>query len=152
MNKTVLAVLIVLAIGGIWYYMSRQGVTAPAAVETSQVESAQPADGVIVTAGVTTTVMYTKNGFSPATVKIKAGQSVTFVNQSGGRMWVASDPHPTHEKYSGTTRSAHCPDTANGAFDQCANGESYTFTFAKNGTWKYHNHALNGDTGAIIVE
>jgi len=152
MNRAALMVIIIAVVGGVWYYMLRQEAEAPAAVETAQTDANQPAAGAADASTAAATVIYAKQGFSPETVKIKAGQSVTFVNQSGGRMWVASDPHPTHEKYSGTTRSEHCSDSDGDTFDQCASGDSYTFTFTKKGTWKYHNHALSGDTGTVIVE
>lgn len=98
-----------------------------------------------------TTVTYTPTGFSPSTVTIKQGQTVTFVNQSGKKMWIGSAIHPTHEKYSGTTLKDHCPDTKLDSFDQCATGDIYTFIFKKAGTWGYHNHVSSGDKGIIIV-
>ena len=74
------------------------------------------------------------------------------MNQSGGGMWVASDPHPTHEGYSGTTRDQHCPDTTGTAFDQCSAGASYSFVFQKIGNWGYHNHTNPISKGLIIVK
>jgi plastocyanin len=99
----------------------------------------------------TTIVTLTSTGFSPATVTIHTGQSVTFVDKTTSPMDVASDPHPTHEGYSGTTRAAHCPDTAGTAFDQCAPGNSYTFTFQKIGSWGYHNHFSASEKGTVVV-
>lgn len=96
-------------------------------------------------------ITYTPTGFSPSTVTIKQGQTVTFVNQSGKKMWIGSAIHPTHEKYSGTTLSNHCPDTTLNAFDQCATGDIYSFIFKKVGTWGYHNHVSSGDRGVIVV-
>ncbi len=98
------------------------------------------------------TVEYTDAGFSPASLTVKVGDTVTFVNHSSGKMWVASDPHPTHEGYSGTPASVHCPDTAGTAFDQCSIGNTYTFTFQKVGTWGYHNHTNRNQGGTIIVQ
>jgi len=99
----------------------------------------------------TALVTYGPNGFSPATVTIAKGGTVTFKDEGGGNLWVASDPHPTHEGYSGTTGRQHCPDTAGTAFDQCALGSTYTFTFQKTGSWGYHNHVKHSDTGMVIV-
>jgi len=103
----------------------------------------------------TVAVTYSANGFTPATFEINKGDTVTFANQSGGQMWVASGPHPAHTNYSDTTREQHCPDTADTSFDQCtavAAGQSYSFTFQKTGTWKYHNHVGAGDFGTIVVQ
>ncbi len=102
----------------------------------------------------TATVTYSGHGFSPSTVTIAKGGTVTFVNQSSNKMWVASDPHPTHQGYDGTTRSQHCAQGYTGAkpFDQCSTGNSFTFTFTKTGSWGYHNHDLHQDTGTVVVQ
>ena len=99
----------------------------------------------------TPTVTYTDTGFNPKSVTITKGQSVTFINQSGGEMWVASAMHPSHTEYAGMTRQEHCPDTAGTAFDQCGAGSSYTFSFEKSGSWNYHNHLRASDFGTVIV-
>lgn len=100
----------------------------------------------------TTTVRYTDQGFRPEAARITSGTAVTFINETDTRMWVASDEHPTHTNYHGTTLSEHCPDTSNTAFDQCGAGDEYTFTFEKNGEWEYHNHLAPNHGGTIIVE
>lgn len=111
--------------------------------------------GVGVSATVTTphtvTVTYNGSTFSPASVTIKKGDTVRFIETGTSPMWVTSDPHPTHQGYSGTTVSQHCPDTAGTAFDQCAIGSSYTFTFEKVGSWGYHNHANHDAVGTVVV-
>lgn len=89
----------------------------------------------------THTVTYTDNGFSPATLDITTGESVTFVNNSSDRMWVASNPHPTHQTFSD--------------FDERTGvraGGTYTFTFSQKGTWAYHNHLNPGMRGVVIAK
>ncbi len=109
-------------------------------------------------AGKTTTsyeVVYTDAGYYPSALTVKAGDMVTFKNQSSGGMWVGSVMHPTHVVYSGTTLQQHCPDTTNTSFDECKNaqsGESWSFTFAKAGSWGYHNHSNSRHFGKITVE
>jgi len=95
------------------------------------------------------TITYGANGFSPSSVTIKKGGTVTWVNETGGTMWVASAMHPTHMVYDGTTREAHCPGTT--TFDQCASGNRYSFTFDKVGTWNYHDHVNAGKFGSVTV-
>lgn len=149
MNRNVIigiVVLVVIAVGGYAYSKS----SSPSA-RSAEVSTVQP---TAVTPDTTTgavTVTYTKDGFSPKAISVKVGTKVTFINQSSNRMWVASDVHPSHEGYSGTTRSQHCPDTAGTAFDQCTAGDSYTFTFGKVGTWAYHNHVVDEDEGVVVV-
>lgn len=89
----------------------------------------------------TITITYSDQGFGPAVVTINKGDTVKFINQSSGRMWVASNPHPTHTDY---------PEFDEKSFAQ--NGGSYEFTFGKVGTWDYHNHGNPGDKGTIIVK
>lgn len=69
-------------------------------------------------------------------------------------MWVASDPHPAHDNYDGTSGSQHCAAGYTGAapFDQCSAGDSFTFTFDKAGKWGYHNHAAHQDQATVIVK
>src|SRR5688572_2163589 len=67
--------------------------------------------------------------FSPATITVKKGTTVTWTNAGSAKVWIASDPHPVHNGYpgfdSGTDLSA---------------GESFSFTFDRPGSWGYHNH------------
>ncbi|MBI4085977.1 MAG: hypothetical protein HY433_01890 [Candidatus Liptonbacteria bacterium] len=101
------------------------------------------------------TVAYTDLGFSPASVSIRKGETVKFVNQSPEPMWVASGVHPTHEVYGGTTLAQHCPDAENLTFDECngaPSGQSWIFTFTKSGSWGYHNHLRARDKGTVTVE
>lgn len=86
-------------------------------------------------------VTYTNSGFSPSSLTIKQGATVTFRNDSDNPLWVASNPHPTHTGLSGFDAGKN--------FDK---GETYTFTFTKTGTWGYHNHPNSADTGEVIVE
>lgn len=100
------------------------------------------------------TVTYTDSGFSPATVTVAPGTTVTFVNQSGSRMWVSSDIHPLHASYDGTSIGQHCANgspTSSNVFDQCRADGSFSFTFTKTGTWKYHNHANPSRKGTVEV-
>ena len=87
------------------------------------------------------TVTYTDSGYHPKQITIKAGTAVKFVNQSQNPMWTASDPHPTHTMM-------HDFD----AMRSMMKGESYSFTFERAGTWRYHNHMVPGHMGSVIVE
>jgi len=133
MNKVIwgiLVVAIIIALGVFFLSKNYQS-----AVPAPSVSSAEP----LATESVAVT--YSDSGFSPAAITVKAGNTVIFKNQSSRNMWVASDPHPIHTDY---------PE-----FDAkkgIAMGESYSFTFTKTGTWKYHNHLKSSDTGTVIVE
>ncbi len=127
-------------------------VPAPSAgeVPASSAPAPQPAPS-----SANAVVTYTDGGYTPNTLRVKAGATVTFKNMSSQSMWTASAVHPSHSVYSGTPLDEHCPDTRGIAFDACTGtppGSSWSFTFMKVGTWKYHNHLSAGDTGTIIVE
>lgn len=97
------------------------------------------------------TITYTDDGFSPATLAMKKGETVRFKNESSGMMWVASAIHPTHSLYPEKTST----DCLGSSFDQCragGNGEVWEFTFNETGTWKYHNHIRASKTGEVVVE
>jgi plastocyanin len=128
-----------------------QSTTQPSVSE----ELSQPSPEAPVPAVKENVVVYTNSGYSPSTLTVKKGETVTFKNQSSRSMWPASAMHPTHRVYSGTSLDEHCPDTAGTAFDACKGflpGQSWSFIFNKTGTWKYHDHLNPGATGTIVVE
>ncbi len=85
-------------------------------------------------------VELTDSGFSPKTLTVKKGTTVTFKNTSSGGMWVASAVHPTHQLL---------PDL--NQLKSVNKGGAYEYTFEKVGTWKYHNHVSPADTGSVVV-
>lgn len=157
-NSTGVIIVLIIVVAGGWYFLSNTEVKAPG-TQTS-VTNQMPVIGstttemIVETATPDATVAYTEQGFSPKSITVTLGTTITFINQSSEGMWVASAAHPTHIIYSGTGLSQHCPDTTNSAFDACAAvapGDSFSFTFNKEGTWKYHNHMNASQTGAVIV-
>ncbi len=151
----VFIVLLVVVLLGI-IFLSRGGqeikevTSAPEATLSPPTPSATPSP-----TSSQNTIIYTESGFSPSFLTIQGGEAVVFENQSSVDMWPASAFHPTHTVYSGTSLADHCPDEAGVAFDACAAippGGSWTFTFNKVGSWKYHDHLNPGHTGTITVE
>ncbi len=85
------------------------------------------------------TITYTDQGYTPATVTIQKGQTVSFVNNSSVPMWTASNPHPAH--------------TILPTFDQFKGSEPgsvYQYTFDQVGTWRYHDH-INPSFGGVVI-
>ena len=94
-------------------------------------------------------ITITADGFSPKTITVKAGDTVTFFNEDSNQHWPASAMHPTHNVY---PESGGC---IGSKFDACkglAQGESFSFTFNKKGSWKYHDHLSVTSTGTVVVE
>lgn len=99
------------------------------------------------------TVEITSSGFSPSVITVSQGETVTWINQDTNKHWPASDNHPIHTHYDGTSLNEHCP---NGdSFDSCEGlkqGESYSFSFDEVGTWEYHDHLRSSIRGMVVVE
>lgn len=149
MKKFLLALLVVIIVAAISYmmFMEKPTVRAP---ETILPNSAvQDTDEVMNAKNI---VRYSAGGYSPATITIKAGESVTFVNEGEEAMWTASDDHPTHTLYNNTDRKEHCPDPKGLAFDQCGASEEFVFRFKKEGSFSYHNHLRAEHGGTVVVE
>lgn len=165
MNKTILIVVLGIVVVGVlvWSFTSQAPApaadTVPAPISSSATNTpAQSTNNSTSTATSTPvsayTVRYTTAGFSPDTMTVPLGTTVTFVNQGGPEMWVGSDEHPSHTNYDGTSRTEHCAAGTPSAtsFDQCSVGTTYSFTFTKVGTWDYHNHRRADHHGTIVVE
>jgi hypothetical protein len=102
----------------------------------------------------TTVVNYTDSGFEPSTVEISKGETVAWIDSSSSPMWVGVNQHPTHTNYDGSSTSEHCENgeaKTDSVFDQCSVGDTYSFTFNKEGDWSYHNHRGPTDGGSVIV-
>ena len=74
--------------------------------------------------------------YSPAAIKVKVGQTVTWTNQDSVEHDVMAD-----------TMSADAP-----ASELLAKGESYSFTFKKAGTYSYHCSPHPYMKGTVVVE
>lgn len=87
------------------------------------------------------TIAITDQGFQPDTVTITPCTTVTFVNQTSDARWPASDIHPTHGIY---------PEFD--PLEGIAPGQNWSFTFDKEGNWKFHDHLFPQFTGVIRVQ
>ena len=94
-------------------------------------------------------ITYTDAGYSPSALEIKMGETVTFKNESQQSMWPASAMHPTHQEYPTT---GGC---LGSAFDACMGvqpGDTWSFKFDIAGNWKYHDHLIPKNFGAVTVK
>ncbi len=150
MNKTIIAIVIVavVVLGG--YFLFRVAYqSTPSVSQTSNQQTVPQPSTAQTSVAEINVVTYTNAGYSPSTLRIKAGDTVIFKNQSSQSMWTASGKHPTHLLYPTT---GGC---IGSTFDACKGvqpGDSWSFKFDLPGTWKYHNHLNSSDTGAVIVE
>lgn len=76
--------------------------------------------------------VYSASRAEPANLIIRAGDTVTFLNEDNELHWPGADPHPTH--------------SALPSFDALggiSKGQSYSHTFRKLGLFDYHEHLLD---------
>ena len=78
--------------------------------------------------------------FNPPALTIKAGTTVTWVNEDSAPHIIASDPHPTHTDLPGLVSG------------ELSGGQNYSFIFNETGTFTYHCHVHPSMKGTIIVE
>ena len=100
------------------------------------------------------TIEMSDDGFSVESLTVKAGDTVTWVATDNSLRWPATDVHPSHTLYPGSSIS-DCGKEDVEIFDSCGKlrkGESFSFTFNEVGEWAYHDHLDTRATGTIIVE
>lgn len=109
----------------------------------------------VVNSVAATIITYTDSGFSPASITIKKGETVTFKNKSSRSFWPASAMHPTHTVYPGSDiKKCGTSDEPN-IFDAChgiEQGAEWSFRFNNVGTWNYHDHLNASKYGSIVVQ
>ena len=157
-NKQIwaLIVLVVVGAGGYLFFGSDQAVNNN--TQESDVTSNTSVNGDTQSKNDETddsTVTYTNSGYTPESLIVEAGTTVTFVNESNLPMWVATDVHPVHAQYPGSSISKCDTDEESEIFDACRGldeGSTYSFEFNEPGSWEYHDHLNPSRTGTIIVE
>lgn len=102
------------------------------------------------------TVVYLHDdGYKPANIAVKPGTKVVFENAGTQAHWPASDNHPSHTLYDGTTLEEHCGSNNNDSFDACgsiAQGDAWSFVFDEEGTYQFHDHLWPHLRGSVKVE
>ena len=97
----------------------------------------------------------TSNGFSPKTITIKTGETVTFVNKDTQSHWPASNLHPVHSTYPGSGIRKCGTVEEPTIFDACHGlnqNQPFTFTFTHQGRWPYHDHLNPSSSGTVVVQ
>lgn len=157
-NKAMLwivLVIIIIVLGALFIFSGNSNTTPDDTAltpEDNATDTTSTTGADEATAPLSATITYTENGFEPNEVTIGVGGTVTWVNESGHDMWVASAMHPVHAAYDGTNLQEHCADGVSSSFDECGNGTEYSFTFDKAGEWAFHNHSRASDFGKVIVQ
>lgn len=135
MNKKQLLLILgfIILIAGVGLILRKQD-------DRAAVPGPRPDTNTEVSSGQTHVVVHTQDGFVPAQLTIRRGDTVKFTNQHEEPMWPASDPHPLHTAYPTL-------DSLKGV----GTGESYSFTFDRAGLWRYHDHLEPQHTGMVTL-
>ncbi len=112
--------------------------TSQTASNTNQTQNTEQQAAGTETDG--TTITYSNDGFSPSTLTVKSGTTVTIKNSSSKVLQFDSNPHPDHTDNPELNVGTVSP------------GKSATFTVTKTGSHGYHNHLNTSDTGTLVVE
>jgi amicyanin len=102
------------------------------ATTTQSSPSANPEDNAVATMAVTISDF----SFAPGTIKVKAGDTVTWTNKDSTSHTVTAD-----------VKTADAPDGPS-----IAQNETYSFTFKKAGTYTYHCSIHPSMRGTVIVQ
>lgn len=142
--RIIIAVVVIALLGGIiiWYLNGRPAAdnipaptnpsaTSPSGNDTTPENTAPAAS---------TTITYDGSGFTPSSLRVAAGSTITVINNSSRELDFASDPHPTHTSNAELNEGSVAP------------GESRDFTVSEKGTWGFHDHLNASAQGTIIVE
>lgn len=144
MKKIIFAIILIIILGGTFYFFVLRGnktaeptVTTNSSDQNAATSSSQVSDTV-------STITYGTSGFSPSTMTIKSGSSITWVNSSDEDLEIGVDPHPSHTG----DRSL----SGNQFVLTLSPGEKKTVTISTIGTLGYHNHLNSSETGTIVSE
>lgn len=86
------------------------------------------------------TVSFRSGVFSPTNLRIHAGDTVRFKNESFFGIRVVSDPHSAHNQLPGFDSVGDVPQ-----------GSYFSYTFSEKGIFGYHNEKDPDQQGMIIV-
>ncbi|MCX6757723.1 MAG: cupredoxin family copper-binding protein [Candidatus Nomurabacteria bacterium] len=142
MKKTIIVIIVLVVIIGVYYFVSnKKSYDVPTLMDNSQVQTQTNPEPVVNTNTITTNVaplnasVSIKNfSFSPATLNVKTGTKVTWVNNDSVGHTVTSD--------------------TNGIFDSgiISPGQSFSFTFVNAGSIGYHCTPHPMMKGNVVVE
>jgi plastocyanin len=146
MTKALLVIVTILVVGGGAVVLthdsnktSSKASTSTSAASKSSQEQTKPAESTS-NQNAAVIITYDGKGFSPSSVTVKAGTTVSIKNTSNEALQFDSDPHPAHTDDTDLNVNFVSP------------GETKTITAVKTGTFGYHNHLIPSQTGSITIQ
>lgn len=144
MKAFLIGLVVVIIIGGGGYLAvhsssNKSSNQQPATTSSSQ-SSNSSSNSTSTNETAANTITFDGNKFSPATLTVRSGATVTIKNTSSDDLQFDSDPHPAHT------------DDTDLNVGIVSSGSSQTFTVTKKGTFGYHDHLDASIRGEITVE
>lgn len=140
-------VVLVLIVGGWLLTRSKQPTMSSPETQSTQAPVSTESASPLSTASEGATmkkdsniVKITANGFSPKSITVKMGESITWENTDTANHTVNSDNHPTHLLYQFLNLSVIKP------------GDKKSITPPKVGTFTYHDHLNPSLIGSVTVQ
>lgn len=144
MGKTgvIVGVIVLLAVAGGAFLLTTDSddTSSSTAANSSASNSSETSENTDQAEASTTTISYTDSGFSPKTITVKVDSVVTVKNDSSSVLQFSSNPHPAHTDEDELNLSSLSP------------GKSTTFKVTRTGSFGFHNHLNEADTGTLVVE
>lgn len=128
-------IALVVIVGGGYALLHKSSYKSPS-VNSSQSQSSSSSSNQ----NTQNTISFDGNQFSPASITVKSGTTVTIKNTSSQDLQMDSNPHPVHTDDTDLNVSLVSP------------GQSITFTVTKTGTFGYHDHLDPSIQGKITIE
>ena len=150
----VIVILVLIGLGSIFLLASQKNnnqapasITAAPTVVTT--EATEPTEAVTPSSEEATsaasaeekTITISTSGVDNSSLTVTVGTKVTWMNNSGKSVQIASDPHPQHTAYPPLNGVGIIADRA-----------SNSFTFTEAGTYGWHNHFSPTIKGKVIVK
>lgn len=125
-----IAIVVAVVAGGLGYWLYQKREPATAVPPPVGIRAGAEEHEVIMSA----------DGFLPANIAVKTGDTVVFVNRDARQRWPASGVHPTHLLCQGFD-----------AFRPMGPNEAYSHTFTAAGECPFHDHLTPALKGTITV-
>jgi plastocyanin len=148
-RSTVTAIIIVLALiilGALFYQANQRTatVTSPSPSPSERPSAAASPSASLnsspATSATPVTVDFTSSGFSPRTITVASGTTITFKNSTSEEVQPSSNPHPQHTLN---------PELNVGIVQP---GGSKTVTATQKGSWGMHDHLDPSMTLTVVVQ
>ncbi len=147
--KKYLPLIILLVLGGVAFFVAWIFLPSltPLPVEEENITTELPSNPASSQGGFEHLVSLSDARFEPSEVRVRAGDTIRFINNSGGKLWlegVSSIDNPPYPE------EGECGESAFNSCKNLSSGEFWEFKFKEQGTWLFHNKS-GKQVGVVYV-